>query len=350
MQDQNDAADIEAIGSPAASAVAMVSSFARRYFGSEIREPTDLATAARYLMQIDRSLRAANFVAKAEASKAGPGPFGGGRSKHVLYLRSFIASPRLPRIQVEPWGQVDLEELLACMLDRSPLIALGDTDLERFGPGRAKSNDENWREVLRALAVEAQMLLVIPAPTAGTSWEIEWVDTNKFLHKTCFVMPPPGAGQESWWADNWRQLREWSVRLGVVLPEYTPAGCIFRLTSEGLIDRLDLSEIYGSGNLHLMLLTHLLLRPNISPDFQYVLRVLLKPNELPVAMRIRLERRIQKSRCERWRLECWLSSRKSEAPLTTANSWFSVAADKNTLSWLDVSKLFDFNVVGLHNT
>jgi hypothetical protein len=117
--------------------------------------------------------------------------------------------------------------------------------------------------------MEAQMLLVIPAPTAGTSWEIEWVATNKFLHKTCFVMPPPGAGQESWWADNWRQLREWSVRLGLVLPEYTPAGCIFRLTLEGLIDRLDFSEIYWEEDIKRILLYKLLMRPNISWDFLY---------------------------------------------------------------------------------
>ena len=55
--------------------------------------------------------------------------------------------------------------------------------------------------------MEAQMLLVIPAYTQGTSWEIEWSITNKFLHKTCFIMPPPGADDETWWTNTWRELK-----------------------------------------------------------------------------------------------------------------------------------------------
>jgi hypothetical protein len=170
---------------------------------------------------------------------------------------------------VEPWGLLDLEELLACRMDRSPLIALGNPELERFGPGRAQTTDDSWRKVLRALAMEAQMLLVIPAYTQGTSWEIEWVVTNKFLHKTCFVMPPPGPGDETWWTDTWHELKTWSVRLGVNLPEYTPQGCLFRMTSEGLLDTAEFSAIYDSKDLHMTLLNSLLLRPNISWDFTY---------------------------------------------------------------------------------
>ena len=94
--------------------------------------------------------------------------------------------------------------------------------------------------------------------------------TNKFLHKTCFVMPPSGEGQEAWWAESWEELKNWSVRLGLNLPEYTPKGCVFRLTSEGLTDRMDFSAIYDAGDLHNALLTRLLFRPNISFDFLYM--------------------------------------------------------------------------------
>jgi tetratricopeptide (TPR) repeat protein len=254
------------------STVAIVGEFVRRQFGEEIPDPDTLPMAARYLMQVDRTRRAANYVKIAEQTRAGPGPSGGGSSGHVLYLRSFIASPKLPRTQLEHWGEVDLEEFIACRLDSSTLIALGDPDLERFGPGRAPASDENWRDVLRVLAIEAQMLLVIPAPTAGTSWELEWVTINKFLHKTCFIMPRPGEGHEGWWAEHWAQLREWSVRLGLDLPEYTPEGCIFRLTSEGQVDQIPFSVIDEAPDLFWALMIRLLYRPNVSWDFAYAMK------------------------------------------------------------------------------
>lgn len=170
---------------------------------------------------------------------------------------------------VERWGLLDLEDVLACRFDESPLIALGNPELESFGPGRSTTTDENWRAVLRALGMEAQIIIVIPTHTQGTSWEIEWVTTNKFLHKTCFLMPPPGPGDDAWWADNWRELKNWAVRFGLNLPAYTPDGTVFRLTSEGQLDQIDFSVIYGDGDLKMPLMYQLLFRPNLSWDFAY---------------------------------------------------------------------------------
>jgi tetratricopeptide (TPR) repeat protein len=247
----------------------LVGAFARHAVDPTVRDPNSLVSAARYVMQVDRSRRAAFHLRRAEASAATPGPFGGGTSRHALYLRSFAASPHLPRVVVEPWGLLDLEEVLACRFDESPLIALGNPELERFGPGRSTTTDDNWRPVLRALGLEAQMIIVIPTHTQGTSWEIEWVTTNKFLHKTCFLMPPPGPGDDAWWADNWRELKNWAVRFGLNLPAYTPDGSVFRLTSEGQLDQLDFSVIYGDGDLKMPLMYRLLFRPNVSWDFAY---------------------------------------------------------------------------------
>ena len=262
------------------STLAAVGEFCRRRFGAEIPDPQDIAAAARYVVQADRSRSAAIQVASAEATLAGAGPFGGARSGHILYLRSFIASPRLPRYDVAPWGQVDLEEILAGRLNRAPLLALGDAELLRFGPGRAVTTDESWREVLRQLAIEAQILLVVPCATQGTSWEMEWVAANKFLHKTCFVMPPPGPGEEAWWRANWTELKHWSVRLGVKLPEYTPEGCVFRADSYGGIDEIPFSTIYAPPFAGLRsTLLGLLFRPNVSWDFAYGLQEGIAANQ-----------------------------------------------------------------------
>jgi tetratricopeptide (TPR) repeat protein len=252
-----------------AGTLRLVGAFARRTVDPDVGDPESLVSAARYVMQIDRSRRAAGHFRRAETSSAMPGPFGGGTSSHALYLRSFAASAHLPRVLLEPWGELDLEEVLACRFDESPLIALGNPELRRFGPGRLTTLDENWRTVLRALGMEAQVIIVVPTHTQGTSWEIEWVTTNKFLHKTCFLMPPPGTGDEIWWADNWRELKRWAVRFGFDLPDHTPNGSIFRLTSEGQLDTLDFSMVYGDGDLKMSLMHRLLFRPNISWDFGY---------------------------------------------------------------------------------
>jgi tetratricopeptide (TPR) repeat protein len=273
-----------------AGTLKLVGAFARYVVDPNIPDPNSIANAARYVVQVDRARRAAIHVGRAVASGAQPGPFGGATSAHCLYLRSFAASPHLPRMAVEPWGLLDLEELLACRFDESALIALGNPELERFGPGRWPTTDESWREVLRALGMEAQVIIVIPTYTQGTSWEIEWVTANKFLHKTCFLMPPPGPGDDAWWADNWRELRNWAVRLGLDLPAYTPEGSIFRLTSEGLLDQIDFSVIYGDGDLKMPLLNQLLFRSNISWDFAYGIQQSIEANRsdgtieaLPVA-------------------------------------------------------------------
>jgi tetratricopeptide (TPR) repeat protein len=261
--------DEQATDGSEASTLKLVGAFARRAVDPYVRDPKSLVNAARYVMQVDRSRRAASCLHRAEASAAKPGPFGGATSPHALYLRSFAASPHLPRVAVEPWGLLDIEEVLACRFDESPLIALGNPELERFGPGRSATTNENWRAVLRALGMEAQIIIVIPTHTQGTSWEIEWVTTNKFLHKTCFLMPPPGPGDEAWWADNWRELKNWAVRFGFDLPAYTPKGSVFRLTSEGQLDQMDFSVIYGVGDLKMPLMYGLFWRLNISWDFLY---------------------------------------------------------------------------------
>jgi hypothetical protein len=263
------------------STLDLVGALCRRHYGADVKTPTDLPTAARLLMQVDRSRRAARLVRGVEDTSAGAGPSGGGSGGHVVYLRSFVVSPRLPRFNVPPWGVVDLEDLIACLMDLALVVELGRADIEHFGPGRATTTDADWRRVLRGLAIEAQVLVVIPGPTQGTSWEIEWVATNKFLHKTCFVMPPARAGHEWWWADNWAALRDWSLGLGLTLPEYRSDGCVFRLTSEGLVDTIDFSTIYFSDDLRLTLLTTLLYRSNPSYDFAYAIQQAAEAADAP---------------------------------------------------------------------
>jgi hypothetical protein len=260
-------------------------SLVRRHFGADLADPIDLAQAARQLVHVDRSRRAALLAREAKNTTLGAGPDFGPGSKHVVYLRSFIASDHLPACNVAPWGRIDLEELLACLLDGSPLIALGNPDFERLGPGRVETTDANWREALRGLALDAQMIIVIPAVTRGTSWELEWVTTNKLLHKTCFIMPAASEPeQQVWWASNWAELKRWAVRLGTNLPAYSAAGSVFRLSSEGLVEEMDYRALYDPDDLHMTLLRGLLFRLNISYDFLYAMQQGLEAQRRSQAM------------------------------------------------------------------
>lgn len=167
-------------------------------------------------MQVDRTRRAAGIVKRAEDSGRG-----------AIRRRRFKA-----------WSLsaiLTLEKYLACQLDGSPLIALGQPELAKFGPGRANTTDDNWKEVLRAVCKEAQMILVIPALTEGSSWEIESVVTNKLLHKAVFFMPPSDGREKVWWTENWNSLRSWGSRMNLRLPEYSEAGSLLRLDALGLV-------------------------------------------------------------------------------------------------------------------
>jgi hypothetical protein len=88
------------------------------------------------------------------------------------------------------WG--DLETLLADRLERlgAPLVALGRPG-EQVGAGRVVSTGESWRRDVQQLADGARALLVLPATSVGTTWEIDYIlGRPDLLRKSCFLIPP----------------------------------------------------------------------------------------------------------------------------------------------------------------
>jgi hypothetical protein len=222
-----------------------VGSMLRKYVDEASPDPESLPIAARYLLQLDRARRTRQSIEDARKSLARPGPFSEATSQYVLYLRSFVASERLPRVSVEPWGSVDLEDILAGLLDEWHSIALGRTELDRFGPGRLTSDDAEWKDVVRVLANEAHAIIVLPVCTEGTCWEIDWVTTNKLLSKTVFVMPPSNDENADWWARKWRELSEWALHMRLRFPEYSTQGVLFRVTRDGQLATRGLEELFA---------------------------------------------------------------------------------------------------------
>lgn len=162
--------------------------------------------------------------------------------------------------RVNPWGDVDLEEVLASKLEQGPwpLVALGNPEVQAFGAGKITTYDETWRNDLTLLGKNSDMIIVVPCATEGTSWEIEWVVINKFLKKTVFVMPPSSRDRQQWWEENWVALQHWSRYLGLTFPDYASDGLFFALGPEQQIATKDYKSVLSGSQLWLTLIMEVL--------------------------------------------------------------------------------------------
>ncbi|QGZ38100.1 hypothetical protein IP92_01615 [Pseudoduganella flava] len=164
-------------------------------------------------------------------------------SEHVvfLYLRPFdstnvyrIRDTSLTLFSAELWerdGFDDIERLLSRALERTGIfLALGKPG-EHRGAGRAELADEHWQAKVAGLLVRSSVLILLPARTPGTLWEIARIVDDGHLDKTLFIMPPSDGslytmrGDE---ADHWARTQEACSKLGLDLPVYRPAGAIFK--------------------------------------------------------------------------------------------------------------------------
>jgi tetratricopeptide (TPR) repeat protein len=238
----------------------LVGKITRHTSDSKSPNPCDLYEAARYLEQIRRGIQAAALLERVHKGELDPDISGTGHGSYLLYLRSFVASPMMTNHRMDPWGDVDLEEVLASKLEQGPwpLIALGNPDVQSFGAGKITTNDETWRNDLTLLGKNADFVIVVPCATEGTSWEIEWVVINKFLKKTVFVMPPSSGDRKQWWEENWLSLQNWSRYLGLDFPDYASKGLFFALGPEQQIATKDYENVLTGSQLWETLLMEVL--------------------------------------------------------------------------------------------
>jgi len=114
-------------------------------------------------------------------------------------------------------ASIDLELLLSDIFDpATPLIGLGEPgDQVIWGIGRireagslapATASEQQlapWQISIEKLARAARVILVIPAISDGTKWELDYLVRNGFLNKCVFIMPPSRKGDVEM-AANWR--------------------------------------------------------------------------------------------------------------------------------------------------
>jgi hypothetical protein len=121
---------------------------------------------------------------------------------------------------------IDLEVLLADAVGKERLlIGLGKPG-EAIGAGRIETSDSDWQREFVTLAEAADAIMVIPATSEGTRWEIEYLKENALLTKCVFVMPPGAFDLATEWDEAIEKLPVW-------MPRYSNNGMLYAVNSEG---------------------------------------------------------------------------------------------------------------------
>lgn len=177
---------------------------------------------------------------------------------YSLYLRSFATTDQMRQRDktmgvgpaadaFDPRGpvEIDLETTIAeAVEDEIPLVALGRPG-EHTAAGRVAIDEEYWQQNVTILANKALLLLVLPFPSPGTQWEIEWILNNGRLSHSIFIMPPEEGKRGSIdWKNSWKQLRPFMADKKLALPNYIKTGMLFMFEESG-----EVSKSVGIGDL-----------------------------------------------------------------------------------------------------
>lgn len=90
-------------------------------------------------------------------------------------------------------GVRPLESVLAELLDKDmPLVGLGrpSAGLSKTGAGLVRTSDAEWKDLVTSLLDRCSLIVMTPAGTAGTAWEIEQLGQKpEWSAKTIYFMP-----------------------------------------------------------------------------------------------------------------------------------------------------------------
>jgi hypothetical protein len=170
-----------------------------------------------------------------------------------VYLRPFSAG-----------GARNATEILIIELleQRGALLCVDEPGFQ-YGIGRVALRDDEWQEAVLRMCERATAVVIYPAATAGTFWELLQLASRGWLDRAIFVMPPHviesgphevqvthgSRGRTQYWdvstlsaearrqldpRHRWEQVRARAAPLGVALPEYRNKGGLFRITTGGV--------------------------------------------------------------------------------------------------------------------
>jgi hypothetical protein len=115
--------------------------------------------------------------------------------------------------------------LRSTMPDVRNFVAIGD-NTEQIGATKIESTNENWRALFDRIVPATEAVVIVPGVRPGTEWEIARLRTMGKLPRCLFLLLPMPKLSSSIDAEIFGlpQVRAMLARLGINLPEVTPAG------------------------------------------------------------------------------------------------------------------------------
>ncbi len=189
----------------------------------------------------ETSKKAQNILARATCGDF-PGPF-------ILYLRPFrindilkVKNPHRSRFSLSYFffppkyfleDNIKWESLLAELLENwAPLVGLG-TPNEDIGANLIEV--KKWKKSVLALMEQATLIIIVPACSAGTKWEINMLKKGNYFSKCLFILPEELDPFKFTISKSWLTLNNSMKQLGIEIPEYKKKGIAFRLNENGTL-------------------------------------------------------------------------------------------------------------------
>jgi hypothetical protein len=192
-----------------------------------------LSSLAELCSQHGRDLTAAELLASLRRGGPPPHPF-------TLYLRPFASTNAIQKDVLQPVmlglatglfiatsTRFELEQQIERATRKiGPLVGLG-RPLEHVGAGRLQVGDHEWRDVIRLLSDNADLIILLPSTQPGTAWEVERILDTGLVSRTVIVDPPnPPKDKNNVWkqSEEWAHVRQAFAKRGYDMPEDSPVG------------------------------------------------------------------------------------------------------------------------------
>jgi hypothetical protein len=167
----------------------------------------------------------------------------------VLYFRpftfDFATSVHAHDLSTDAGGGYEInitfeESLSATYLQWSIGVqAIGRKYRGIFGPKSIETSNETWMQDAERLMRLARLIVIVPASSKGSFWELKQVSNDReLLTKTAWIMPPKRMARKFRPDDDWTPAAlRCSAELDLPFPQYHKDGAIF------CFDRQNDSEI-----------------------------------------------------------------------------------------------------------
>jgi hypothetical protein len=158
-----------------------------------------------------------------------------------IYLRPFSAKQL----------RTATETLVIQLFEQRGMLVCVHEPGSSFGMGRITFRDDEWQRGVLEMCERASAIIIYPAASAGTLWELGKLSSHEWLNRTFFFMPPNiplhglssriirliGSKQRTQFQEltdlngSWERVRTRCRGIHLELPEYCDQGGLFRISA-----------------------------------------------------------------------------------------------------------------------